>query len=148
MTIPDALAALYASVSFPPGGRPDWERMVALFHGGGRLIPMRREAGQPAAVLDVAGFRARFEAADARLNLSAKGFHETERARTVQVYGTIAQVFSVYESRHTKDDPEPWDRGVNSIQLVNEGGGWKVLTVLWDCESNGAGPVPGLGNGG
>lgn len=145
-SIPDALAALYASVSFAPGGQPDWEKMTALFHAGGRLVPMRREAGQQTAVLDVAAFRQRFETADARLGLRAKGFFESERSRTVQIYGTIAQVFSVYESRFTKDDPEPWDRGVNSIQLINQDGEWKVLTVLWDSESNGAGKVPELGS--
>lgn len=138
-----ALAALYAAVSFTPGGRPDWEKMGALFHPGGRLVPMRREAAQPAATLDVAGFRARFEAADARLGLSAKGFYESEACRTIQRYGAIAQVFSAYESRYAKDDPAPWDRGVNSIQLVREDGRWFVLTVLWDSEANGAGPVPG-----
>jgi hypothetical protein len=137
------ITALYESVSFPPGSEPDWERMARIFHPGCRLVPMRK-AGVLAAVMTGEGFKARFDEAEKQMGIRAKGFHESEAGRTVQRYGKIVHAFSVYESRFTKADPEPWDRGVNSIQLVFENDRWWVLTILWDSESNGAGPVPSL----
>jgi len=45
----------------------------------------------------------------------------------------MAQVFSTYESRHEKDGA-PFARGINSIQLLWDGGRWWVATILWDSE--------------
>ena len=45
----------------------------------------------------------------------------------------VAQVFSSYESRHARED-KPFQRGMNSIQPINDGKGWWVLSILWDEE--------------
>jgi hypothetical protein len=47
--------------------------------------------------------------------------------------GNVTQVFSSYESRHSPSD-KPFDRGINSIQLLNDGKRWWVLSILWDSE--------------
>jgi hypothetical protein len=43
-------------------------------------------------------------------------------------------VFSTYESRHAKGE-KPFARGINSIQVFNDGQRWWVLNILWESES-------------
>jgi hypothetical protein len=45
-------------------------------------------------------------------------------------------VFSSYESRHSPAD-KPFERGINSIQLLNDGTRWWVISILWDTERAG-----------
>jgi hypothetical protein len=45
--------------------------------------------------------------------------------------------FSTYESRHNADDAEPFSRGINSFQLMNDGQRWWVVTIFWQAESPG-----------
>jgi hypothetical protein len=66
--------------------------------------------------------------------LEKNGFFETEIARQVERYGGVVQAFSTYESRHKADDPKPFTRGINSIQLFDDGQRWWVVTVLWESE--------------
>lgn len=61
------------------------------------------------------------------------GFREREIARTSEAYGSIMQVFSTYESRRDSSDTHP-TRGINSIQLFNDGHRWWIVSVLWDAE--------------
>jgi hypothetical protein len=53
------------------------------------------------------------------------------------VFRDIAHVFSAYESRRSKEDPEPLARGLNSFQLVKSNGRWWIVNVLWDLETTG-----------
>jgi len=50
------------------------------------------------------------------------------------------QVFSTYESRRNASDQNP-TRGINSIQLFNDGTRWWVVTVLW-CNERPDNPIP------
>ena len=68
--------------------------------------------------------------------LEKDGFFEKEVSRKTEAGGNIAQVFSVYESRRNADDPKPFRRGINSIQLLNDGNRWWLKTVLWDNEDD------------
>jgi hypothetical protein len=61
------------------------------------------------------------------------GFSEREIARTSEAFGNIMQVFSTYESHRDSTDAHP-GRGINSIQLFNDGTRWWVVGVLWDNE--------------
>jgi hypothetical protein len=60
-------------------------------------------------------------------------FYESAIANRVQTFGNIAQVFSAYESRHAPGE-KPFQRGINSIQMLNDGKRWWVLSILWDEE--------------
>jgi hypothetical protein len=62
------------------------------------------------------------------------GFFERELARTSESFGQIAQVFSTYESRHATGDAKPFQRGINSLQLVNDGKRWWVVNLVWRAE--------------
>jgi len=81
-------------------------------------------------ILDVEGYIARVEPLFAK-----SGFYETEIARRVESFGSIAHVWSTYESRRHPSDPEPFMRGINSIQLFNDGTRWWVLSIYWQHES-------------
>ena len=59
----------------------------------------------------------------------------------VEQFGNIAQVFSTYESRHNSGDAQPFQRGINSFQLVNDGKRWWIITILWQAETPDA-PIP------
>ena len=63
-----------------------------------------------------------------------EGFFESELARRVEMYGSIAHVFSTYESRHAAGD-KPFARGINSFQLLNDGKRWWVVTIYWQAET-------------
>ena len=65
--------------------------------------------------------------------LEKNGFFEREVGRRTERFGNIVQVWSTYESRHTADG-QPFQRGINGLQLVNDGSGWKILSIFWEAE--------------
>ncbi|MFT7665504.1 MAG: hypothetical protein ACI87A_003742, partial [Planctomycetota bacterium] len=60
--------------------------------------------------------------------------------RKVEQFGHIAHVFSTYESV-AEPGGEPFDRGINSFQLMRDENRWWVITIYWDRESE-ANPIP------
>jgi hypothetical protein len=131
-SIESIVNAAYDSISGPAGKKRDWNRVRSLFMPGARLIPTGKNAeGKTAAqVLDVDGYFAR-----ANDYLEKNGFFEKEIARRTEQFGHIAHVFSTYESRHKADDPKPFARGINSIQLMYDGKRWWIVTIYWQQES-------------
>jgi hypothetical protein len=127
--------AVYETISGPAGAR-DWARFRSLFAPGARLINMRVAGqGTTPAVMTVEEYIAR-----AGASFEKSPFYETERARRAEQFGSIAHVFSTYESRRAPNE-KPFARGINSFQLVKDGGQWKVITILWDAEREGN-PIP------
>ncbi len=141
-SIDSIVAALYASVSHPPDGSPDFERMRAIFLYTGMLVPPVRP-GREIAVSDVDQFAEKFKtAADARKEKGeATGFFEKEISRRTDCFGNVCQIFSTYESRRTESDAKPFERGVNAIQLVRDGKRWWIASVAWDAERS-DNPIP------
>jgi len=136
-SVDSIVAALYESVSHPADAEPNWDRMRELFLPVGMLIPPKRPQDDLFTVLDVDGFqdRARKGAASQKQKGEApQGFFEREIARKADRFGNVCQIFSTYESRHTAEDAKPFVRGINSIQLVNDGRRWWVASVVWDTE--------------
>jgi len=130
------IRATYDVISGPAGKKRDWERERSLFYPGARLIPTatvpgRNDVDLAPLILDVEGYIARVEPLFAK-----EGFYEMEVARRVEQFGHIAQVWSTYESRHDLKDPEPFMRGINSIQLFNDGTRWWILSIYWQHESS------------
>ena len=129
------ITAAYDLISGPAGKKRDWARERSLFFPGARLIPTAVEAGRNDGnlvpqMLDVENYIARVEPL-----VEKKGFYEKEIARRVEQFGQIAQVWSTYESRHDLSDPEPFMRGINSIQLFNDGKRWWIVSIYWQHES-------------
>jgi hypothetical protein len=134
------ITAAYDSISGPADKERDWDRERSLFFPGARLIPTAKNAGDANAelapqMLDVEGYIARAEP------LLKSGFYEKEIARWTEQFGQIAQVWSSYESRHREDDPEPFMRGINSIQLFHDGTRWWIVSIFWQHENVRA-PIP------
>ena len=132
------LTALYDVISGPKGQARDWDRFYSLFFPGARLIPTGRgpDGSVRARALTPEEYRQSSGA-----QLEERGFFEVEIGRTVEEFGNIAHAFSAYASRWTLEDPEPFSRGINSIQLLNDGNRWWVVSVFWDSERSGN-PIP------
>lgn len=131
--------ALYDVISGDAGEKRDWNRFRSLFYPGARMIPTGTNAktgkvgARIASPEDYIKANAPF--------LEGEGFHEQELGRRVDEFGTIAQVFSAYEARNKLSDAKPFMRGINSIQLFNDGKRWWVMTVAWSPETAAA-PLP------
>ena len=127
------LAATYDVISGPAGKKRDWDRFRTLFYPGARLIPTGKRPNEPevkARVLSPEDYIER-----SAPFLEKEGFFERGVSNKIESYGNIAQVFSTYESRHHAEDPQPFQRGINSFQLVNDGKRWWVMTILWQGET-------------
>ncbi len=135
VSIDAIIAATYDVISGPAGKKRDWDRERSLFISGARLIPTAVEAGRndvdlAPQILDVEGYIARVEPL-----IERQGFYEKEIVRRVEQFGRIAHVWSTYESRHDPSDAEPFMRGINSIQLFNDGSRWWIVNIYWQHES-------------
>jgi hypothetical protein len=107
--------------------------MRSLFVPDARLIPSvnRQAGGRGLLMLNINDY-----IATSGTFLVDTGFREREIARRVEEFGSVAQVFSTYESfRDT--ETTPFARGINSIQLFNDGTRWWVVNVFWDAERPG-----------
>jgi hypothetical protein len=138
-TIDAIVTAAYDGISGPAGKKRDWNRERSLFYPGARLIPTtnpNEDFDLLPQMLDVDGFIARVKPF-----FEESGFYEKEVARRVEQFGQIAHVWSTYESRHDPSDPEPFMRGINSIQLFHDGKRWWIVTIYWQHES-GVAPIP------
>ena len=136
-SIDSIINAAYDGISGPAGKARDWDRERALFIPGARLIPTAKDAGELNRNVDLAPQNLDVEEYIARVQpyFEKEGFYEKEIARRTEQFGQIAHVWSTYESRHSPDDPEPFMRGINSIQLFNDGERWWIVTVYWQHES-------------
>ena len=125
------MAAVYDVISGPAGKKRDWDRMRSLFVPGARLIPTgpRQTGGYGSRVLTVDEYIER-----ASGFFEKEGFYEREATRKTEEFGQIAHAFSTYESRHAPGDAKPFQRGINSMQLMNDGKRWWIVTIFWEGE--------------
>ena len=138
-SVDSIMKAVYDVISGDAGQKRDWDRFGTLFHKDAKLIPSGKNPQT-----GVQG--ARFLTPEDYITrsgpmLEQNGFHERELARHVDQYGNIAQVFSTYVSFHKKDDKDPFMRGINSFQLMNDGKRWWVINIYWQAETP-ENPIP------
>lgn len=124
------IAALYDANSVMVDQKRDADRFRSLFVSGARLMPTVRFTNDKARLgtMTVEEY-----VTSATRGAPRGGFSEREIARTSDAFGNIMQVFSTYESRRNANDQKP-TRGINSIQLFNDGTRWWVVGVLWSNE--------------
>jgi hypothetical protein len=130
---PDAIvAAVYNVISGGKGQSRDWDRMRSLFIPDARLIPSStgKDGHTDAIILTIDGYIARSNG-----RMTSDGFFEHSIHNETQQFGNIVQVWSTYESRHNPDDPSPFQRGINSFQLLKDGDRYWVVNIFWDSES-------------
>jgi hypothetical protein len=129
-SIDHIVAAVYDAISGPAGPR-DWDRFRSLFYPGARLIPSGRN--KEGAVFARVNTPDEY-AARAQDFFSKEGFFERSIANRVENWDHLTHVWSTYESRHAKDDAQPFARGINSFQLIQDGKRWWVLSIYWEAE--------------
>ena len=125
------MSALYDVISGPAGQKRDWDRMRALFATGARLMP---SVYAPDSVPFLRVWDVEQYIATAGPRLEGAGFFEKEVARRTEAFGGVVHAFSTYESRRAANDPKPFVRGINSIQLFNDGTRWWIVSILWESE--------------
>lgn len=130
------VAAIYDVISGPPGER-DWNRFRSLFIPEGRLMAVRvsKEGNISYAMMSVEDY-----AAHAGAYFKEHGFYESETSRKTEKFGQMAHIYSTYASRETKG-AAPFQRGINSIELFNDGKRWWCVSIYWDAERPGN-PIP------
>ena len=130
------LAAIYDVISGPIGDR-DWKRFRSLFIPQARFTALNKDEKGNVSVtlLGVEEF-----IQDASAIFQKEAFYERPIVNRIQTFGNMAQVFSSYESRHAPGGT-PFERGINSIQMLNDGKRWWVVSILWDAERPGN-PLP------
>lgn len=137
-TIDGVMRAFYESTSGPAGQPRDWDRLRSLCGSETRFLAARpgnegRSVIFSMTIEDYIMHNRRY--------FEKGGFYESEAARRVEEFGNIAHVWSTFESRRTEDAPEPYVRGIYSLQLLRDGDRWWILSVLWDHERPEA-PLP------
>lgn len=122
------MSALYGVISGDAGEKRDWDRFRYLFVEEARLMPSgKNQEGEVGyRIMSPDGYVERSGAW-----LEENGFHELEIHRVVEEYGSLVHLFSTYESYRSKSDEEPFARGINSIQLMNDGNRWWILHIYW-----------------
>lgn len=137
-TLDSTLTTLYKVISGDKGEARDWDLFKYLFRKNAKLIPSgKNKEGE---------IIARYINADTYIETSGQwlvdnGFHEVEINRVTETFGNIAHVFSTYESYRSKSDEKPFMRGINSIQLLNDGNRWWIVNIYWMQESE-EHPIP------
>lgn len=127
-SLDNIMGALYEVISGDAGESRDWERFRNLFIEEARLMPSGKNAEgkvgyriwSPGEYVELAGS-----------NLEKNGFFEKEINRKTEEYGSLVHVWSTYESFRSSADESPFARGINSIQLMNDGERWWILQIYW-----------------
>jgi len=131
-SLDNIISTLYSVISGEKGEVRDWKLFKSLFHTDAKLIfTQKNKEGS---------FIAKYMTPDDYINgagkwLVANGFFEKEIQKSVNTFGTITQVFSTYESFKSAKDEIPFARGINSIQLFNDGQRWWIINIYWTSET-------------
>jgi|APGre2960657468_1045069.scaffolds.fasta_scaffold102717_1 hypothetical protein len=126
------VTALYDVISGESGELRDWERFKYLFGKDALLIPTNKS--------NTGVFSYRTMTPDDYITMFSTrvktGFFEKELKYEVNSFGTVAHVFSTYETRETKKGPIT-NKGINSIQLFFDQNRYYIVNVFWCAESMG-----------
>jgi hypothetical protein len=122
------IAAFYDVISHGPNQAIDWARDSSLYLADVRFKIIGGAAGnERVRLVDHASYAA------SNANVT-QGFYEREIHRVTQRFGPMAQVFSTYEWRRTRDGPVA-GRGINSIELFFDGTRWWISSAMWTSET-------------
>ena len=124
------IAAFYDVISGPKGQPRQWARDRTLYIPEIKFLEPRRSKGQiTTLVMDHQTYVDKVNHI-----LYEDGFYEREIHRVTQTFGNLTHVYSTYESRHSENGPVI-ARGINSIELLNDGKRWWITFAQWDDES-------------
>lgn len=133
----ELMREFYRVICFPEGGAPDWDAMQNLFSAHARITRITPEGIDH---LDLQAFR---NLVEELLELGAvTSLYEAERERHVARYGRVLHVASAYETKVSVDAADYLERGVNSLQIIEEDVGWRILSLCWDTAASGPSSTP------
>ncbi len=130
------IKAYYEVISGPAGQPRDWARDRTLYIPELRFVTSRRDKAGKAA-MTVKDHQGYVDGAD---GMTTTGFFEKEIHRLTRKFGAITHVWSTYESRLKADGPVT-ARGINSIELFNDGTRYWITFAQWDDETS-LSPIP------
>ena len=121
----DMLDALYRSFCFDAGAEPDWSAMERMFAPGAAFVaPIA--AGRAPKAIGAEEFLRDFKAYVLSPSMRSSGLHERILHVRADTCGAIAHAWVTFEgflpgsgARHSQ--------GVDSLQLVRDGGAWKLV---------------------
>ncbi len=131
-SIHSIVAALYDVISGTPEETRDWARFKNLFKPESRLLPTGKNKSDQYTVRSITPD----EYVDLFTNNISTGFFEKELHQEIVEYGTIAHVFSTYETTERINGPST-NRGINSIQLFKDNNRYYIISIFWCAESMG-----------
>jgi hypothetical protein len=138
-TLDGIIAALYDVISGPPEKKRDFDRMRSLFSPGAQMMAISPKRN---GVRRFRPFSVDFYIERSAPLFAKSGFFEHEIGRHTDQYANLYQVFSSYESRFKTDDAKPFERGINSLQLVFDGKRFWITSILWQGEDSSHTPIP------
>jgi hypothetical protein len=133
ITIDSTIKAFYDVISGEEQSKRNWNQFKYLFSADAKLITSgKNQDGK---------FKVRYLSPEDYIKssdkwLTSNGFIEKEIKRKVDLFGNMAHVFSSYEAFHSKEDDGPFLRGINSIQLINDGERWWIVNLYWNNETD------------
>lgn len=131
-TMDGLVSALYNVISGPAGEKRNWDRMRTLFIPEARMMatgkrPDGTMSKRNMSVEDYINLSGPF--------LERDGFFEQEIGRTTEQFGSVVHLFSAYAAKRKKEEEKPFMRGINSIQLWNDGKRWWIVSIFWQAET-------------
>ena len=131
-TADNIIKALYDVISGPTTKNRDWDRFRFLFGKDARMMTAvpHKDSGTiirtitPEQYIERNGKR-----------LQEIGFVEKELYRITETHGAIMHMFSTYQSDLTVNGNPQQMRGINSIQLFNNGKRYYIVSVFWDGDA-------------
>ena len=123
--------SVYSVISGSAGEKRNWDRMRSLFTEDARMVAIAKTPNGEV--------RRRHMTVEDYIKqsgpvLEQRGFFEKEVARRTEQFGNLIHVWTTYEARMKQDDAKPFMRGINSMQLWNDGTRWWVLSIVWQAE--------------
>lgn len=134
------VARMYEVLSGPGDVERDWTTFASLFTADARL--RIAFTGADGTTIHQAWTPAEFAAMAAVDYRDRGGFWERAVFERIEEFGSIAHCWSTFESREKSAENAPFARGINSIQLVRTGDGWRIAHLVWDIEQE-HNPIPG-----
>ncbi|MEP1096881.1 MAG: hypothetical protein ABJG78_17315 [Cyclobacteriaceae bacterium] len=137
-TLDSTIETLYGVISGEAGEKRDWELFKFLFTADARLIP---SGPNPEGQVGYKSITTDGYIETSGNWLETNGFFEKEIYRVTETFGSVTHIFSTYESYYSETDDEPFTRGINSIQLMNDGNRWWIVNIYWTGERE-DNPIP------
>mgnify|MGYP000296240740 CR=1 FL=1 len=127
-TLDGIIKAYYEVISGPGGQARDWKRDASLHHPNAFIAMTGKNKKQNPYIVaqSLAEYHESF-------GTPKNGFFEYEIHREVNHFGNITHVWSTYETKKENNGPVT-ARGINSIQLYNDGTRWWILSWIFDSE--------------